>query len=165
MLIHIWLCGQGVIKHFSPGRFREIKLLFFGLKYLNKPCCKVKNQLTFCKVNYFKYYFYDTAYSQCFKISYGLTTIFPHTYLKKREQTEKDFEFSMLNLNDFYWNSKVLSCSWLKIYFSSFYWSYSLCCFDVAQRRVNQRWKWKRCFDVAWRCSNQHWNNVEMFAG
>ena len=77
------------------------KTTFFGLKSLNKPSCKVKNQLTFCKVNYFKYYFYDTAYSQCFKISYGLTTIFLHTYLKKREQTEKDFEFSMLNLNDF----------------------------------------------------------------
>ena len=30
ILIHIWLCGGGVIKNFSPGRFSKTGQLFFG---------------------------------------------------------------------------------------------------------------------------------------
>ena len=42
-------------------------------------------------------------------------------------------------------------------------WSYSQCCFDVAQRCENRRWKWQRCFDVVYRCSLQHCFNVVNF--
>ena len=61
----------------------------------------VKKRFTFCKLNYFKYCFYDKAYSQCFKIFYGLPTIFVHILLKKGDFQE-DFEFSVFNLNDSY---------------------------------------------------------------
>ena len=39
-----------------------------------------------------------------------------HIFLKKGEQSKKDFEFSVFNLNDFYRNSKVLLCSSLEVY-------------------------------------------------
>ena len=54
-----------------------------------EPALEVKKQLTFYKVNYFKYCFYDTSYSQCFKIFYGLATTFLHIFLKKGNKVKK----------------------------------------------------------------------------
>ena len=42
------------------------------------------------------------------------------TYILLKGDFEEDLEFSAFNLNDFYWNSKVLSCSQLEVYFSFF---------------------------------------------
>ena len=54
-----------------------------------EPVIEAKKQLTFCKVNYFKRCFYDTSYSQYFKIFYGLATIFLHIFLKKGNKVKK----------------------------------------------------------------------------
>ena len=58
---------------------------------------EVKKQLTFCKVKYFKYCFYDTSYLQCFKIFYSLATIFLHIFLQKENKVKEIFSSAYSN--------------------------------------------------------------------
>ena len=50
--------------------------------------------------------------------------------------------------NDFYWNSKVLLCSWLEVYFFIFWMVISTTLFQPGSTFVNRRWKWQCCVDV-----------------
>ena len=61
-----------------------------------EPVFEIKKQFTFCEVNYFKYCFYDTSYSQRLKIFYGLAIIFLHILLKKGNKVKKILSLAYL---------------------------------------------------------------------
>ena len=48
------------------------------------------------------------------------TALQPFFYIYSLKRRTKWRRVSVFNLNDFYWNSKVLLCSWLKVNFSFF---------------------------------------------
>ena len=46
---------------------------------------------------------------------------FFYIYFLEGELREQDSEFGVFNLIDFYWNSKLLLCFWLDVYFFHFF--------------------------------------------
>ena len=147
--------------------------------------------MTFCKVNHFKYYFYDTSYSNVLRFFTALQPFFYVYSLKRgtkwrrfwvqRIQFKNDFLLKLKSIIVFmtrslffhFLNGHIhnIVSTWLNVCKSTLKmttlrrrW------FDVVQRCKFQRWRTQRCFNVdltlyGIATSYQHKNNVEMFAG
>ena len=100
---------------------------------LNLPF-EVKNQLTFYKVRWFKYTFCLFSIFGVLRIFEALQMFF-YKFLSKQGKNEEDIESSIFfEGQKYYFNFE----SRLDFFFK---WSYSQCCFDVARRCKNRRWK------------------------